>query len=244
MSVSININYRIVSKDKKWEKIILNMPWDYYAAQKAYEYSSKILNKRWTEAEPIIIKNGYYAYLYARHVIKSRWPEVEGIIAKDAGYYYSKFVVKGRFDLFEKHIEKQEKKVVRSHGLSLRSIRDIYLYSKYVLKDRWIKAEKIIEKPFGGAITTSENSKTENWCYVDIQSVIDYIRFVRKSRWEKMENPIINSRFIPSYIKFLNDDEKAEFKNKLIISAMTTTESWKRPWGVNYAADYLKKEAK
>lgn len=194
------------------------MPWDYYASQKAYEYSNKILNKRWPEAEPIIIKNGYYAYLYARHVIKDRWHEVEDIIAKSSGYYYSKFVIKGRFDLFEKHMETKKDNYC---------VRDFYLYSKYVLKDRWIKAEKKIEK-------TKSN-------YIDIQSVIDYIRFVRKCRWEKMEDYIIDSRFIPNYIKFLNDDEKEEFKNKLIIRAMTNPEHY---WQINHAADYLKREAK
>lgn len=219
MSVSININCHISSKDKKWEKIILNMPWDYYASQKAYEYSKKILNKRWPEAEPIIIKNGYYAYLYARHVIKDRWHEVEDIIAKSSGYYYSKFVIKGRFDLFEKYMETKKDNYC---------VRDFYLYSKYVLKDRWIKAEKRIEKIY------------PNY-YLDIQSVIDYIRFVRKCRWEKMENHIADSRFIPNYINFLNDNEKEEFKNKLIIRAMTNPKHY---WQINHAADYLKREAK
>ena len=224
MSVSININCRINPKDKKWEKFILNMPWDHYASQKAYEYSKKILNKRWPEAEPIIIKNGYYAYLYARHVIKDRWYEVEDTIAKLSGYYYSKFVIKGRFDLFEKYMETGSKLQRWPHNY----IRDFYLYSKYVLKDRWIKVEKKVEK-------TKPNH------YLDIQSVIDYIRFVRKCRWEKMENHIADSRFIPNYINFLNDNEKEEFKNKLIIRAMTNPE---HHWQINYAADYIKREAK
>ncbi len=46
----------------------------------AYLYAMIIMEGRWPEAEPIIIKNANDAYMYALYVMKERWIEAEPII--------------------------------------------------------------------------------------------------------------------------------------------------------------------
>jgi len=52
----------------------------------AAQYAIKVLQKKWPEAEPYILQDGWASCLYARSVIKRRWPEAEQAIMKDGSY--------------------------------------------------------------------------------------------------------------------------------------------------------------
>ena len=58
--------------------------------ERVFWYAFNILEKRWPEVEPVIIKSPRNAYCYALHVIKGRWPEAEPFIEKNknAWSYY------------------------------------------------------------------------------------------------------------------------------------------------------------
>lgn len=59
-------------------------------------YCNLIIKGRWYEAEHYIMKNPYFAFLYAEKVIKDRWPEAEEFIKKDKLWwrlYKEKFAV-------------------------------------------------------------------------------------------------------------------------------------------------------
>ena len=68
-------------KDK--EKLKPLLPLIKKSAQSAGLYAKYILQKRWPEAEPTIMKNPLYAYHYAVWVLQSPWPEAEPYIMKD-----------------------------------------------------------------------------------------------------------------------------------------------------------------
>lgn len=68
-------------------------------AKCGYEYARFVLLRRWSEAEPVIMKGGDCAYRYAVGVINGRWPEAEPVIMKDPkwAYNYAKDVIKRRW---------------------------------------------------------------------------------------------------------------------------------------------------
>ena len=78
--------------------------------QSAYLYSKKILNGRWTEAEPYIMQDPFYAYVYAKHVLKQRWPEAEPYIMKNPtwAYQYALYVIKDKWPEAEPTIKKDK----------------------------------------------------------------------------------------------------------------------------------------
>ena len=98
-----------------------------------YEYAKDVIQGRWPEAEPIIMKSPYYAYRYAYYVIKGRWPEAESSIMKDPLYiyFYAKDVI-GRWPEAEKHIMKDPNIIIN--------------YARDVIKGRWPEAEPAIAK--------------------------------------------------------------------------------------------------
>lgn len=49
----------------------------------AYYYARFIIEDRWLDAEPFIIKDRGAAHDYARYVLKGRWPEAEPYIKCD-----------------------------------------------------------------------------------------------------------------------------------------------------------------
>ena len=71
-----------------------------------YEYVKDVINGRWPEAEPVIMKNTIYAYMYARDVIKGRWPEAELYIMTNPkwAFWYAKDVIKGRWTAAELYL--------------------------------------------------------------------------------------------------------------------------------------------
>lgn len=65
----------------------------------AYRYARDVLQRRWKEAEPVIMTSPYSAFLYARYVLKSRWEEAEPVIMTDPyyAYLYARHVLKSRW---------------------------------------------------------------------------------------------------------------------------------------------------
>jgi hypothetical protein len=70
-------NADIVCYDDKQDEIKI------FNAIDAFFYAIYIINGRWPEAEPIIMKNPAVTFRYACDVIKGRWLEAELIIAED-----------------------------------------------------------------------------------------------------------------------------------------------------------------
>lgn len=64
---------------KPGENIIKKSP------QTAYYYARFILNGRFIEAEPYLMKDLYYAFYYAQDILKCRWPEAESMIKEHPG---------------------------------------------------------------------------------------------------------------------------------------------------------------
>lgn len=219
--VVINIRTWANKPDKNMEKIILNCPWDYYAAQKAVEYSRKVLNKRWEDAEPIILKSPYYSYFYARHVIKNKWEDAEEVISNEsnAAYLYAKYVLNGRFIMAE------EKKKTFAN-----SPRDIYLYSKYILKTRWKEKENNMV------------GKHKAHYYNVTDTLVDYSKHVIKGRWQKAEPFIAKSwiRTINRYVGILKPAELEDFERLLLLESLVEPGKWQ----TNSALEYFKQKGK
>lgn len=128
MYFKYNIHTHINKPSKDLEPFILNR------VSTAYEYSKKVLKKRWSKAEKEMLKigmpNSYsadleYIYLYAKNVIKSRWPKGEKTLLN--------------------YVQTQQKASVlyRSEPLSAVA-KFLCLYAKYVVKGRWKEAEEFI----------------------------------------------------------------------------------------------------
>ena len=74
----------------------------------SYEYARSVVNGRWFEAEPVIIKDAYWSCEYSKDVILGRWPEAEPYIMKDpsVAYLYASEIIKSRWIEAEKYIAK------------------------------------------------------------------------------------------------------------------------------------------
>lgn len=217
--VSCSLRYGTSKEDKVFEKLILNLPWESYTSQKAYQYAKKILKRRWKEGEQAIMNSPYYAYQYAKFVIKGRWPEAEKSIIEhpNSAYLYAKYILKERWT------EAEEK--VQWHT----SIGDFYHYCKYVRKSRWVEIEKKIEK----------DTKKKGW--VSVQPVVSYIKYVSKTRWHKMEEHIANSHYIKDYMSILTDpNDREDFYNRVLMCAMDDSRG---KYYYNHAKHYIQKEA-
>ena len=61
----------------------------------ALMYARDIIQGRWPQAEPLIMKDSYLASRYAIEIIKEPWPEAERFIKRDAAAWsiYSKKVL-------------------------------------------------------------------------------------------------------------------------------------------------------
>ena len=215
--ISCTLRYGTSKEDKVFEKLILNLPWESYTAQKAYQYAKNILKRRWKEGEKAIGSSPYYAYQYAKFVIKGRWPEAENAILQhpNSAYLYAKYVLKNRWP------EAEEK--AKWHT----SIGDFYHYCKYVRKERWVEIEKKIEK----------ETKKKGW--TNVYYVVKYVQFVSKTRWEKMEEHIAKSNHIHEYMTALKDPKgKEDFYNRVLMNAL---EENPNKYHYNYAKDYIKR---
>jgi len=79
----------------------------------AVNYASDIIEGRFEEAEPVILKEPHWAYLYAANVLHARWSAAEKVILEsgDIGvtWDYFKDVVKSRWVEAEPILFKKEK---------------------------------------------------------------------------------------------------------------------------------------
>jgi len=215
--------------NKQVENLILKgIPWKFYAARKAYEYSRNILEKCWPEGEKVILKCANTSYLYARFVIKGRWLKAEENIAKDgnSSYLYAKHVIKGRFQKFE------------DSCLSKAGSHNLYRYARYIIKGRWEKAEKYIKADLESSLCyaiyclkgrwKSQERKIEiaiaknGWVRISSHKyILQYVASVMKKRWKAIEPIILGDNIsISEYMKFLQGEDKLEFHNKIILDAM------------------------
>jgi hypothetical protein len=103
-------------------------------AERAYYYAREVIQGRWAEAEPLIMKDPYWAYLYAKHVIRGRWAEAEPYVMKDPewAYAYAGEVIRGRW--------------AEAEPLLMKKPSSAYYYARDVIRDRWVEAEPLIMK--------------------------------------------------------------------------------------------------
>ena len=89
---------------------------------------------RFKEAEPVIMKDPYYATLYVEFILKQRWPEAEKYIMKNPqqAFDYARKIIKGRWPEAEQYIMKDS------------TWASSYAYS--VMKSRWPEAEQYIKQ--------------------------------------------------------------------------------------------------
>ena len=117
----------------------------------AYVYAKNVIEGRWPEAEPYIMRVLYIAYLYARDVIEGRWPEAEPVFLKSNkwAYRYASDVIKDRWPDAEPYI--------------MQDPEHAYLYAKYVIHGRWPEAEPYIIKDPRGAYQYAKNVIQGRW---------------------------------------------------------------------------------
>ena len=107
----------------------------------AYYYARKIIEGRWSEGEPIILKSPYWSYEYACNIINKghvnnmvRWEEAEPIIMNDpeAACLYASMILNSRWPEAEPIIMKDPNEASN--------------YAEYVIHDRWPEAEPYIKQ--------------------------------------------------------------------------------------------------
>jgi len=96
-------------------------------------YAQKVIQDRWPEAEPYILRSPNNSTWYAIYVIKGAWPEAEPVIKDNArlSSLYARHALKDRFELGEPAILKNPDEIVD--------------YAIHVLQDRWPEAEPILK---------------------------------------------------------------------------------------------------
>jgi len=123
-------------------------------ANAAYNYAKSILQARWPEAEPIILREGSskVLFFYAKHVIRDRWAEAEDKIIKCSKYImeYTKDLVKNRWKEAEDKIIGDFWNLENKNPFIEQKDYfwdfEIMKYAKEMVGDRWCEAEKIFSK--------------------------------------------------------------------------------------------------
>ena len=101
----------------------------------ALNYSLNVLQERWPEAEPYILKSPKIARTYAVEMFPGeRWPQLENLIINDAELAY-------KYALFN-----LDKRWPEAEPTIMKDAEIAYYYAINVLKKRWPKAEKMILK--------------------------------------------------------------------------------------------------
>ena len=98
----------------------------------AYSYAHEIIGERWPEAEPTIMRDQAIASEYAFVIIRGRWPEAEPIIMKDpiTASEYASQIIKGRWP--------------EAEPIIMRDPVAASIYARHVIKGRWPEAEPTI----------------------------------------------------------------------------------------------------
>lgn len=76
----------------------------------AYSYCRDVLERRWPEAEPYILKDAWHSVFYARDIMKAPWPAAEPEIMKwgVTAYVYATEVLNRRWKAAEPVIKQDE----------------------------------------------------------------------------------------------------------------------------------------
>lgn len=126
MFFKYSICENITEPKKELEPFILEKP------RTCYEYSKRVLKKRWIKGEKAIIKYYEDVYPYCSD-------ELEYI------YLYAKNVLKSRWDLGEELLVKYAKEYEKQKHWGAQAISNcLSLYSKHVIKGRWKEIERYI----------------------------------------------------------------------------------------------------
>ena len=75
----------------------------------AYSYCRDVLERRWPEAEPYILKNAWYSVFYARDIMKAPWPAAEPEIMKHAAEAHMLLGVDNMVPHYNKKLKKYDK---------------------------------------------------------------------------------------------------------------------------------------
>ena len=96
-------------------------------------YAEKVIQDRWPEAEPYILRSPYSSTWYAINVIKGAWPEAENIIKQYArlSNQYARYAKKDRFE--------------EGEPIILGNTDEAVDYAIHVLHKRWPEAERILK---------------------------------------------------------------------------------------------------
>lgn len=96
-------------------------------------YAEKVIQDRWPEAEPYILRSPYNSTWYAINVIKGAWPEAENIIKQYArlSNQYARYAKKDRFE--------------EGEPIILGNTDEAVDYAIHVLHKRWPEAERILK---------------------------------------------------------------------------------------------------
>lgn len=96
-------------------------------------YAENVIQGRWPEAEPYILRSPYNSTWYAINVIKGAWPEAENIIKQYArlSNQYARYAKKGRFE--------------EGEPIILGNTDEAVDYVIHVLHKRWPEAERILK---------------------------------------------------------------------------------------------------
>ena len=96
-------------------------------------YAQNVIQGRWPEAEPYILRSPYSTTWYAINVIKGAWPEAENIIKQYArlSNQYARHAKKGRFK--------------EGEPIILGNTDEAVDYAIHVLHKRWPEAETILK---------------------------------------------------------------------------------------------------
>ena len=127
-------------RDPNVEKALLDAAKFYddnsYITSDLVKYAKNVIQDRWPEAEPYILRSPYNSTWYAIKVIKGAWPEAENIIKQNArlSNQYARYAKKGRFE--------------EGEPIILGNTDEAVDYAIHVLHKRWPEAEPILKAEY------------------------------------------------------------------------------------------------
>lgn len=125
-----NVEKALLEREKNYQKNYLESS---LLTADLLTYAKNVIQGRWPEAEPYLLRSRYIPTYYAIDVIKGRWPEAEPVIKDNArlSSLYARHALKDRFELGEPAILKNPDEIVD--------------YAIHVLGHRWPEAEPILK---------------------------------------------------------------------------------------------------
>ena len=161
-------------RDQEFEKWLLNCE----DQANTIEYIKEVIDGRWPEAEPILMKTEYAVY-YAAKFIKGRWLEAEPYIIKNPilAYRYAEEVIEGRGLEAEQAIMTDPECTIA--------------YALEIIKGRWIEAEPFIKTSPACAAAYAIGITKMRWKDIQLElrilectTELDYIRNPSSGYWQ------------------------------------------------------------